>query len=74
MASAIAVPAATRPTDSYARALREDEEVLAREDQEQAALTSESHPYTVSSSGKVHVWNCRSQPRELRVQHPGRTL
>ncbi|MEU8220797.1 hypothetical protein AB0C47_34190 [Micromonospora taraxaci] len=44
MASAIAVTAATRPTDSHARTLREDEEVLAREDQERAALTSESHP------------------------------
>jgi hypothetical protein len=61
-------------TDSYARALCAYEEALAREEQEQAALTPESHPYTVSSSGKVHAWNCRSQPREPRVQHPGHTL
>ncbi|MGW5079566.1 hypothetical protein [Micromonospora echinospora] len=67
-------PRCDEATESYATALRRYEEELQREKQEQAALTPESHPYVVSSSGKVHTWNCRSQPREPRVQHPGRTL
>ncbi|MBF9129697.1 hypothetical protein I0C86_12120 [Plantactinospora sp. S1510] len=67
-------PRCDEATESYATAMRQYEEALEQEERQQAALTPESHPFIVSSSGKVHAWNCRSQPREPQVQHPGRTL
>ena len=60
--------------EAYAAALEEYEVTLAEQQQAEAALTPESHPFIVSSSGKVHAWNCHTNPGTPAVVHPGKTL
>lgn len=60
--------------DDYARALQRYEQQLEQEQRERAAMTPESHPFVLSGAGKVHAWNCSSNPGRSTVHHPGLTL
>ncbi|WP_088983209.1 hypothetical protein [Micromonospora echinospora] len=59
--------------DSYERALREYREAVEKQ-QHEASMTPESHPYVVSSSGKIHTCTCQSKPGQRTIEHPGATL
>lgn len=60
--------------DSYEQALRHHQEALEEHRRHEASMTPESHPYVVSSSGKVHAWDCRTRPGQPVIEHPGGTL
>ncbi|RSM40997.1 hypothetical protein DMB66_56545 [Actinoplanes sp. ATCC 53533] len=60
--------------DSYARALQEYQAAAEELSRQEAATTPDSHPYVVSSSGKIHRRDCCSDPARLTIEHPGQTL
>ncbi|MEU7823030.1 hypothetical protein [Catellatospora sp. NPDC049133] len=60
--------------DAHARALKQYEAAADQLRQAEAAMTPESHPFVVSSSGKVHSLTCRSDPGLPTLPHPGRTV
>lgn len=58
----------------YENALKEYEAAVAAERVALAAMTPQSHPFVISSSGKIHTWDCGSHPHVSDIRHPGATL
>ncbi|MEU1605553.1 hypothetical protein [Micromonospora matsumotoense] len=67
-------PSCDESIESYEQALRLYQEAVEEQRQHEASMTPESHPYVVSSSGKIHTCACRSQPGQRIIEHPGATL
>ncbi|MGC4886620.1 hypothetical protein [Micromonospora sp. DT227] len=58
---------------SYKQALAAYAEAAERMVERQASVTPETHPFVVTRSSAIHLWNCPSSPSEDLV-HPGDTL